>query len=101
MPYLFCQEHGRQHEAICEAEQDNYRLLGETVLIVTGPLKGGPFHCDRCNVRLKKGQPAWLMTPFPRHITEDLAAYDYRYERGYFPLERVKARLYGAEPAGG
>ena len=101
MPYLFCEEHGRQHEALCDAEQESYRLLGEAVLIVTGPIKGASFHCDRCNVRLRNGQPAWLMTPFPRHVAESLAAYDYRYERNYFPLDRVTFSWYGAEPPGG
>ena len=36
MPRLYCEEHGREHEAVCETEHENYRRLGETVLIVSG-----------------------------------------------------------------
>jgi hypothetical protein len=101
MPYLFCDEHGREEQATCEAEQDDYRLLKEAVLMVTGPLRTGPFHCDRCNALLKKGQPAWLMVTFTSYFAQELGVYDYQYERNYFSLDRVEATVYGAEPSGG
>jgi hypothetical protein len=101
MPYLFCAEHGKEHEASCKDEQENYRLLGETVLVVSGTLISGPWRCDRCNAPLKRSQKAWLVTAFPRHFAEDLERYDYAYERQYFRIDKAEARVYGAEPPGG
>jgi hypothetical protein len=72
MPYLFCAEHGKEHEATSQAEQENYRLLGETVLIVKGRLISGPWRCDRCGTRLKKGNPACLVTAFSSLFAVDL-----------------------------
>jgi hypothetical protein len=101
MPRLYCTEHGKEHEATCHEEQENYRLLGETVLIVKGTLTSGPWRCDRCNTRLTKGNPAYLVTAFSRHFAEELDGYDYGYERQYLAMERAEAKLYGAEPPGG
>ena len=36
MPYLFCAEHGLEHEVRAREEQENYRQFGETVLIIKG-----------------------------------------------------------------
>ena len=65
MPYVFCEEHGREYEAICQEEQETYRRLGEMLLIVSGPLKSPSWRCEHCNVRLRRGQRAWLVTAFP------------------------------------
>jgi hypothetical protein len=101
MPYLFCEPHGQEHEATSLEEQENYRLLGEAVLIVSGALNSGSWYCDRCQTRLKKGQTAYLMTAFPNHFAEEFDRYDYAYERQYFQIDRAKARIYGAAPPGG
>ena len=101
MPRLYCQEHGREHEARSESEHKNYRMLGETVLIVTGPLKTSSWRCDSCNARLKKGARAYLVTAFPHHFTADFDGYDYAYEGQYFVLERAEVKVYGAGPSGG
>ena len=101
MPYLFCEEHGREQEAISQEEQDSYRWLGETVLIVSGPLKSPSWRCDRCNVRLRRGSRAWLVTAFPRHYAQELSGYDYASEREYFVLGHAEATVYGATPPGG
>jgi hypothetical protein len=101
MPRLYCEEHGREHESRCQEEQDNYRLLGETVLMVSGTLISGPWNCDRCNVRMKKGSRAWLMTAFLRCFAENLDGYDYACERQYLSMMNAEARVYGAEPPGG
>ena len=101
MPRLYCTEHGKQHESRCQQEQENYRWLGETVLIVSGQLKSGPWQCDGCNAPLKRSQKVWLMTAFPSHFAEELERYDYACERQYFNMERAKVTVYGAEPPGG
>lgn len=96
MPRLYCEEHGREHEAIAIGEQEHYRQLGEAVLIVKGRLISGPWLCDRCNAMLSKSTPAWLVSSFGRHFVEELDCYDYSYERRYFTMERAEARWYGA-----
>jgi hypothetical protein len=101
MPYLFCEEHGRDREALFAQEQESYRLLGETVLVVNGPLKSPSWRCDSCNARLRRGNRAYLVTAFPRHFADELAAYDYATEREYFVIGHAEARAYGAVPAGG
>jgi hypothetical protein len=98
MPHLFCQEHGREHEARCIEEQENYRQFGEAVLIVTGPVRSPSQRCRSCNMRLRRGQPAYLVTAFPRPMPEDLGGYDYAAKRDYLILEHAEARLYGATP---
>jgi hypothetical protein len=95
MPYLFCQEHGREQEAKCEEEQESFLWLGETVLIVSGPLKSPSWRCASCNVRLRRGQRAWMVTAFARPSPEDLGRYDYATEREYFNIEHAEARWYG------
>lgn len=62
MPHLFCQEHGREHEARSLEEQVNYGRFGEAVLIVTGPLKSPSHRCRGCHVRLRRGQRGYLVT---------------------------------------
>jgi hypothetical protein len=101
MPYLFCKTHGRMHDASCQQEQENYRQLGETVMIVSGTLNSGPWLCDKCNAELNKGTTAYLMTAYPRHFAEELAGYDYANERRYFRMEKATVRVYGAMPPGG
>jgi hypothetical protein len=98
MPYLFCRKHGLEHEASCRENQDNYRQLGETVLVVSGTLISGPWRCDRCNATLRKGRTAYLATAYPRHNARDLADYDFGYERRYFAMTaRDTATAYGAQ----
>jgi hypothetical protein len=58
MPYLFCEAHGREHEADASAAQEEYRQAGESVVTVKGTLISGPWLCDRCNARLVKGARA-------------------------------------------
>jgi hypothetical protein len=101
MPHLFCTTHGEKHGASCREDQEEYRRLGETVVIVRGTLISGPWHCDRCNARLKKGDTAWLMTAFPSYYAEQLTGYDYRHERQYFRVERAIVKVYGAISPGG
>ena len=100
MPYLFCAEHGHGHESRCQEEQENYRWLGETVLIVMGTLKSGPWQCSCCNAPLKRRQKAWLMTAFPRSMTAGMGDYDFAHEKQYFNMKRAEVKVYGAEPSG-
>jgi hypothetical protein len=97
MPYLFCPEHGREQEARCLEEQENYRRFGEAVLFVSGPLKSPSHYCQSCNVRLRRGQRGYLVTAFPRLTPEDFGRYDYAAEAEYVVLEHARAMLYGAE----
>ena len=94
--YLLCPEHGREQETRCVEEQENYRRFGEAVLIVAGPLRSPSHRCRICNVRLRRGQQAHVVTAFPRPTPEDLGRYDYAAEREYLVLEHAEARLYGA-----
>jgi hypothetical protein len=97
MPHLFCDEHGREHEARCIEEQENYRRFGEAVLIVSGPLKSPSHRCHTCHIRLRRGQRGYLVTAIPRYLPEELARYDDAAERDYLVLEHAEARLYGAD----
>ena len=97
MPRLYCEEHGREHEARCESEHEKYLMLGETALIVHGTLFSGPWQCDRCNEPLRRGQKAWLMTAFPRSVTAGMGDYDFAYEKRYFNMKRAEVAVYGAE----
>ena len=100
MPHLYCEMHGREQEARCEADQNNYRLLGETLLLVSGSMKTASLRCNRCNIRLRRFQPGWLVTAFSRHSADELSRYDYRQEREYFlPDPGIEVRFYGAAPA--
>lgn len=101
MPYLFCQEHGRAHEARCMEDEENHRRFGEVMLIVTGPLKSPSHRCLACKLRLRRGQRAYLLTAFPRPTPEDLGRYDFAAEGEYVVLEHAEARLYGADWPGG
>jgi hypothetical protein len=101
MPYLFCHTHGKQHEVSCRKSDEEYRMLGETVVMVSGRLISGPWQCDRCNARLATGNRASLMTAFPSHMAEELANYDYANERQYFRVESAAVKVYGAIPPGG
>jgi len=101
MPYLFCKPHGQEHAADCEKDQDTYRQLGETVMIVSGRLHSGGWLCDRCNVPLKIGATAYLLTSYPEHFARELEGYDYANERHYFQMESIEVNIYGAMPPGG
>ena len=87
MARLYCEEHGREHEARVIGNQHIYREAGESVLIVHGKLKSGPWHCDQCYGKLRRGHAAYLATAFPPHMTAGFDEYDFRYERRYFRLE--------------
>jgi hypothetical protein len=93
---LFCEEHGREHEARCREEQENYRRFGEAVLIVAGPVKSPSHRCRACNLRLRRGQRGYVATAIPRYSAEAMARYDYAAEREYLVLEHAEVRLYGA-----
>ncbi len=101
MPYLFCKTHGQEHAASCQQDQENYRQLGETVMVVSGKLRSGSWLCDRCNVALRMGATAYLMTAYPRHFAGELENYDYANERHYFQMGSIDVKLYGAMPPGG
>jgi hypothetical protein len=95
MPNLYCAVHGRGHENRVIAQQELYREAGESVLIVHGTLTGGPHRCDECNATLGRGDPAALLSAFPRHLTEGMDAYDFAYERRYFAMAKATAAVYG------
>jgi hypothetical protein len=101
MAYLFCEEHGREHVATAQADQDYYQFLGETIVIASGAVKSPSWRCHRCNLRLRRRMKAYLVTAFPRGYTQNLDRYDYRTEQEYFRLETLDATVYGAEPPGG
>jgi hypothetical protein len=101
MAWLYCSVHGRGQENFTIARQEDYRQEGESVLIVHGTLTGGGWHCDRCNARLRRGDPAMLMTAFPRDLTEAMDGYDFASEGRYFDLKKVTAVRYGAAWPGG
>jgi hypothetical protein len=98
MPYLYCADHGREVQIECQAKQEEYRQLGEAVLVVSGRLISGPWRCDRCNSLLTRGDLAFLVTSFSRYFAEDLAGYDYPFERKYFSIREAKTGVYGATP---
>ncbi len=101
MPYLYCAKHGQQHAANAIEQQELYREEGEAVLIFKAPLKSGAWVCDRCNVPLRKGDIAYLVTAFSQDFADELATYRFEYERRYFVMEKAEARVYGAVPSGG
>jgi hypothetical protein len=101
MAWLYCSVHGRGQENFTIARQADYRQEGESVLIAHGTLTSGGWHCDRCNARLRRGDPATLMTAFPRYITEAMDEYDFASERRYFELAKVDVKRYGASWPGG
>jgi hypothetical protein len=96
MPYLFCEQHGREHEARCEEEQGSYRWLGETVLIISGPLKSPSWRCDECHVRMRRGSQAWLVAAFAGPNPQQFDEYAHAAAREYFLIEHADARAYGA-----
>ena len=101
MPHLYCDQHGKEHEARVIGQRAVYRGDGESVLIVKGRLITGGWLCDRCNAPLGKGNRAYLLTVFPRWIAERMQGYDFAYERQYFAVERADVAVYGAEWRGG
>lgn len=96
MARLYCEEHGRQDEAQTIERQEHYRQEGETVLIIAGRLKSGPWLCDRCNDTLDRGSVAYLVTGLPRWITESEPRYDFAHERRYFRIDQAEVSVYGA-----
>ena len=98
MPRLYCETHGREREAEIIEQQDMYRQQGESVMVVKGRLKYGPFLCDRCNEERAAGQPAWLITALPGWVAAGLIDYDFGYEREYFAMAKTDtATVYGAD----
>jgi hypothetical protein len=97
MPHLLCDKHGREQEAATRKHEELYQQEGETVLIVKGTLISGPWHCDRCNAVLKKGQPAILLMAYPRWMTEGMTDYDFLYESRYFATGKAEVAVYGAD----
>lgn len=97
MPYLYCEQHGQAHEADTIENQERYREEGETVLIVSGPLKTGPWLCDSCNNQIARGSTAYLLSPLPGWITESTDKYGLVYERQYFAMKgKERIAVYGA-----
>lgn len=96
MPRLYCEPHGQEDEARVIERREQYRQEGESVLIVKGRLTNGPFLCDRCGVELQRGDPACLVSAYPRWIVEQMQGYDFDYERQYFTVERAVVAVYGA-----
>ena len=96
MPRLYCEEHGREYEADAGARQEEYRREGESVLIVRGRLRTGPWLCDRCNATLDSGSAAWLASFLPAWITGQTEAYEFEYERAYFAMNEATVAVYGA-----
>ena len=97
MPRLYCETHGREDEASTIERQEHYRQEGESVLIVTGKLRSGPWLCDRCNETIDRGSVAYLVTGLPHWITEGEPRYDFAYERRYFGGRYDRVAVYGAE----
>jgi hypothetical protein len=100
MPYLYCAADGKGHENRVIAQQDYYRQAGESVLVVHGTLKSGPWKCDKCNARLKRGDAATLLSAIPRSIAEGMDSYVFAYERRYFDMKRAGVKVYGAKCPG-
>jgi hypothetical protein len=96
MPYLFCEEHGGEYRARASERQELYRQEGETILIVSGTLRRGPWVCDKCNAPLSTGSRATLAIVYPRYITESLSEYDFGYEWRYFDMEKAELAVFGA-----
>jgi hypothetical protein len=96
MPYLLCDAHGREYQARVTQKQELYRQEGESILIVSGSLRSGPWLCDKCNARLNKGSRAMLGIVYPRYITESLHEYDFGYERRYFDMQQAETAVFGA-----
>jgi hypothetical protein len=98
LSYLYCEQHGREHEAGIAARKNDYLREDETMLVVRGTLISDPWHCDSCNVQLKKGMTAILVSAFPGHCSDQLHCYDFGYERQYFAMTSGDtATAYGAE----
>jgi hypothetical protein len=87
MSYLYCAADGRIHENRVISQEELYREEGESVLIVKGILKRGPWRCDKCNLPLRKGDPACLLSAFPRYDTQSMHYYDFAGERRYFAMK--------------
>lgn len=100
MPRLYCEPHGREHEARAIVQEATYRQLGESVLIVRGELISGPWLCDECHALLARGSRARLLTAFPLWVVEQMPAYDLAYERHYFAVEKAEVAVYGAAWSG-
>lgn len=96
MPYLFCAEHGAEYQARVSETQELYRQEGETILVVRGRLRSGPWLCDKCNAQLSRSVRATLAIVYPRYITASIHEYDFAYERRYFAIEKAEVAVYGA-----
>jgi hypothetical protein len=96
MPYLFCEKHGREHEADTRKNQEHYRHEGESVLVVKGRLISGPWLCDKCNTPLRKDMYACLFAVYASWMTEGGDEYDFSHESQYFAMERAALTVYGA-----
>jgi hypothetical protein len=96
MPRLYCEKHGLEYEVGVVEDEQVYRREGETILIVRGILRSGPWLCDRCNTTLGKGMPACLASFLPAWITAQAEAYDFAYEREYFAMHEATVVVRGA-----
>ena len=101
MGRLYCEQHGKEHEARVIGQSSIYCQEGESILIVKGRLTSGGWQCDRCNASLGNGCQAYLLTVFPQWVTEQIPDYDFRHEREYFAVEKAEVAVYGAEWPGG
>jgi hypothetical protein len=96
MPRLYCEKHGQEYELGVVDKEQEYRDEGETVLIVRGKLRSGPWLCDRCNATLAKGTLACLASGLPAWITGQTETYDFAYEREYFVMHEATVVVHGA-----
>lgn len=101
MARLYCEEHGKEHEAHVIGQAAISCQEGESVLIVKGTLISGGWLCDRCNAPLGKGDQAYLLSVFPRWVTEQMPGYAFINERQYFSVEKAEIAVYGAAWPGG
>lgn len=97
MARLYCEDHGKEHEARVIGQASTYCQEGESILIVKGKLVSGGWLCDRCNVPLGKADQAYLLTVFPQWITEQVPDYDFMHERQYFAIKKAEVAVYGAK----
>lgn len=95
MARLYCERHGREHEAKTITQKQSYRQESESVLMTSGVLNSGPWLCDRCSATLDRGDTAYLFHPFTAYECEHMERYDFGYERRYFAAKSMEATVHG------